>query len=75
MEEDVALEHSLAFAGMTRNSAGGVYKNGVTKPFEEKVSVAQMWIDMTTGADTNNNRPSIRTLASAAKVSRAVEYA
>ena len=29
-----------------------------------------MWIDMTTGADTHNNRPSIRTLASAAKVSR-----
>jgi hypothetical protein len=47
----------------------------VTKPFEEKVRVAQMWIDMTTGADTHNNRPSIRTLASAAKVSRAVEYA
>ncbi len=47
MEEDGALEHSLAFAGMAKNSAGSIYKNGTTKPFEEKARVAQMWIDMT----------------------------
>ncbi len=69
MEEDGALEHSIAFAGITKNSAGGIYKNGATKPFEEKARVAQMWIDMT-GANPHNNQPSIRTLANAAKVSR-----
>jgi hypothetical protein len=42
MEEDGALEHSLAFAGMAKNSAGGIYKNGATKPFQEKARVAQM---------------------------------
>ena len=50
MEEDGALEHSLAFAGIAKNSAGDIYKNGLMKPFEEKAGVAQMWIDMT-GAD------------------------
>jgi hypothetical protein len=69
MEEDGALEHSLAFAGMAKNSAGSIYKNGTTKPYKEKARVAQMWIDMT-GADPHNNQPSIRTLANAAKVSR-----
>ncbi len=69
MEEDGALEHSLAFAGIAKNSAGGIYKNGATKPFEEKARVAQMWIDMT-GANPHNNQPLIRTLANAAKVSR-----
>ena len=44
--EDGILEHSLALAGMQRNSNGGVFKNCATKPFEEKVRVAQMWIDM-----------------------------
>jgi hypothetical protein len=68
MEEDGALEHSIAFAGMAKNSAGGIYKNGATKPFEEKTRVAQMWIDMT-GANPHNNQPSIRMLANAAKVS------
>ncbi len=53
MEEDGALGHSLAFAGMAKNFAGGIYKNGVTKPFEEKVRVAQMWFDMT-GANPHN---------------------
>ncbi len=42
--EGGALEHSLALAGMARNSAGGIYKKGVTKPFQEKVRVAQMWM-------------------------------
>jgi hypothetical protein len=42
MEEDGALEHSLAFAGMATNSAGGIYKSSTTKPFEEKARVAQM---------------------------------
>jgi hypothetical protein len=51
---------------MAMNSAGGIYKNGATKPFEEKARVAQMWIDMT-GADPHNNQPSIRMLANAAK--------
>jgi hypothetical protein len=69
MEEDGALEHSLAFAGMAENFAGGIYKNGATKLFEEKARVAQMWIDMT-GADPQNNQPSICMLANAAKVSR-----
>ncbi len=69
MEEDGALEHSLAFAGIAKNSAGGIYKNGTTKPFEEKARVAQMWIDMT-GANPHNNQPLIRMLANAAKVSR-----
>ncbi len=32
---------------MAKNSAGGIYKNGATKPFKEKARVAQMWIDMT----------------------------
>jgi hypothetical protein len=27
MEEDGALEHSLAFAGMAKNSAGGIYSS------------------------------------------------
>ncbi len=69
MEEDGALELSLAFAGMAKNSAGGIYKNGATKPFEEKAKVAQIWIDMT-GANPHNNQPSICMLANAAKVSR-----
>jgi hypothetical protein len=69
MEEDSALEHSIAFAGIAKNSAGGIYKNGATKPFKEKARVAQMWIDMT-GADPHNNQPSICTLANAAKNSR-----
>ncbi len=63
------LEHSLACAGMAKNSAGGIYKNGTTRPYEEKARVAQMWIDMT-GADSHNNQPSIHMLANAAKVSR-----
>ncbi len=62
MEEDGALEHSLAFAGIAKNSAGGIYKNGATKPFKEKARVAQMWIDMT-GADPHNNQPLICMLA------------
>jgi hypothetical protein len=69
MEEGGVLEQSLAFAGMAQNSAGGIYKNGMMKPFEEKARVAQMWIDMT-GADPHNNQPSIHMLANAAKVSR-----
>ena len=27
IEEDGALEHSLAFAGMAKNSAGGIYSS------------------------------------------------
>jgi hypothetical protein len=69
MEEDGALKHSLAFAGMAKNFAGGIYKNGATKPFKEKARVAQMWIDMT-GADLHNNQPLICILANTAKVSR-----
>jgi hypothetical protein len=38
MEEDGALEHSIAFAGNAKNSAGGIYKNGMTKPFKEKAT-------------------------------------
>jgi hypothetical protein len=34
MEEDDALEHSFSFAGMAKNSAGSIYKNGATKPFK-----------------------------------------
>jgi hypothetical protein len=40
MEEDGALEHSLAFAGMAKNSAGGIYNHGTTKPFKEKARVS-----------------------------------
>ncbi len=69
MEEDGDLEHSLAFAGMAKNSAGGIHKNGMTKPFGEKARVAQIWIDMN-GANPHNNQPSICMLANAAKVSR-----
>jgi hypothetical protein len=36
-----ALEHSIAFGGMATNCEGGIYKNGATKPFDEKVRVAQ----------------------------------
>ncbi len=71
IEEDGALEHSLAFAGMAKNSAGSIYKNDATKPFKEKARVAQMWIDMT-GANPHNNQPSICMLANAAKASRKV---
>ena len=69
MVEQEDLEHSLALAGMQRNSNGGVFKNGAAKPFEKKVRVAQMWIDMNAAAP-NNNQPSIRMLASSAMVSR-----
>jgi hypothetical protein len=69
MVEQEDLEHSIALAGMQRNSNGGVFKNGATKPFEEKVRVAQMWIDMNAAA-SHNNQPSIRMLASSAMVSR-----
>jgi hypothetical protein len=69
MEEDSALEHSLAFAGIAKNPAGSIYKKSATKPYKEKARVAQMWIDMT-GADPHNNQPLIHTLANAAKVSR-----
>jgi hypothetical protein len=72
LEEDGALEHSIAFAGIAKNSAGSIYKNGARKPFEEKARVAQMWIDMT-GANPHNNQPSIHMLANAAKVSRKFE--
>ena len=41
IEENGALEHSLAFAGMAKNSAGGIYKNDMTKPYKEKARVAQ----------------------------------
>jgi hypothetical protein len=69
MEEDGALEHSIAFAGIAKNSAGGIYKNGATNPFDEKARMAQMWIDMTR-ANPHNNQPSIHTVANAAKISR-----
>jgi hypothetical protein len=64
MEEDGALEHSGAFAGIAKNSAGGIYKNGATKPFKKKARVAQMWIDMT-GANPHNNQPLICMLGNA----------
>jgi hypothetical protein len=70
MVEQEDLEHSLALAGIQRNYNGGVFKNGAAKPFEEKVRVAQMWIDMNAAAPDNNNQPSIRMLASSAMVSR-----
>ncbi len=63
-----ALEHSIAFAGMATNSGGGIYKNGATKPFDEKVRVAQELIEMIRA--NPHSKPSIRALAKAAKVSR-----
>ena len=54
---------------MVKNSAGGIYKNSVTKSFEKKVRVAQMWIVMT-GAEPHNNQPSIRGLAKVAGASQ-----
>jgi hypothetical protein len=49
------LEHSIAFAGMATNCCGGIYKNGTTKPFDDKVRVAQKLIEMIR-ADPHNNR-------------------
>ena len=46
MVEQEDLEHSLALAGIQRNYNGRVFKHGAAKTFEEKVRVAQMWIDM-----------------------------
>jgi hypothetical protein len=34
MEEDGALEHSLAFAGTAKNSAGGIYKKWRNKTLQ-----------------------------------------
>jgi hypothetical protein len=47
---------------------GGMYKNCTTKPFDEKVRVAQKLIEMIR-ADPHS-QPSIGALAKAAKVSR-----
>jgi hypothetical protein len=44
--DEGALEHSLAFAGMGKNFVSSMYKNGTTKPCEEKARVVRFFIDM-----------------------------
>jgi hypothetical protein len=58
---EAAFEHSIAFSGMDEICDRGIFKNGATKPFEEKVEMIR--------ADPHS-KPSIRVLAKAAKVSR-----
>jgi hypothetical protein len=46
MEVKAALQYSLNIANFHQNNASGFYKSGATKLFDEKVRVAQVWVNL-----------------------------
>ena len=44
--ETLVVRTSLGGVGYTFNSVGGAYRDGVARPFEDKIWVAEIYLEM-----------------------------
>lgn len=71
MANDGIVDRAMEANGYTINQNGGTYRNGATKPVEDKASVARVYLELLAAAEADPTKVvSVREVARAGKCSR-----
>jgi hypothetical protein len=71
MANDGIVDRAMEANGYTINQNGGTYRHGVSKPVEDKASVARVYLELLAAAEADPTKVvSVREVARAGKCSR-----